>query len=374
MGNSMRIAVDLLWVKHGLVGGIETYILNLLEGLCEIDHTNSYVLIVSEDNEKIFEKFSDFPNFCIHKCNVLSTHVLSTILWENLHLDKIVSSLKADFCFVPYYRKPCFRTKNKYLIVLHDLQALHFPQYFSKAKYLWLKNYWGLCLHTAKHIIAISKFVKEDIVSSYKIDDKKVSVIYNPILTTRERNNKETLNKYDLVDNGYFYTISSLLKHKNLITILKAISILKKKGLKPKLVITGIKGNSVNEISNFIVDNDLTKNCIYTGYISDEEKFDLLRGCKTFLFPSIFEGFGMPPIESLMVGKQVITTKCTCIPEVTENKAIYVDDPSDSNEWAVKMQEDYTIAPNTVRMMREKYSPIKIAADYVSVFKFMFHK
>lgn len=75
-----------------------------------------------------------------------------------------------------------------------------------------------------------------------------------------------------------------------------------------------------------------------------------------------------------MVGKQVITTKCTCIPEVTENKAIYVDDPSDSNEWAVKMQEDYTIDSNTVRMMREKYSPIKIAADYVSVFELMFNK
>lgn len=149
---------------------------------------------------------------------------------------------------------------------------------------------------------------------------------------------------------------------------------MKEKGLGPKLVITGIKGNSANEISNFIVDNDLTKNCIYTGYITDEEKFDLLRGCKTFLFPSIFEGFGMPPIESLMVGKQVITTKCTCIPEVTENKAIYVDDPSDSNEWAVKMQEDYTIDSNTVRMMREKYSPIKIAADYVSVFELMFNK
>lgn len=369
----MKIAVDLLWVKHGLVGGIETYVLNLLEGISKIDSSNRYVLIVSEDNRNVFERFSDVLNFEMYECKVLSTHVLNTIFWENLHLDKIVSSLNADFCFVPYYRKPCFRTKNKYLIVLHDLQALHFPQYFSKTKYLWLRTYWGLCLRSAKQVVAISKFVKDDIVSSYKIDENKVSVIYNPILATKERDNYQTLKKFDLVDNGYFYTISSLLKHKNLITILKAIKLLKDKGLNPILVITGIKGNSANEISSFITDNGLKDNCIYTGYITDEEKFNLLRGCKTFLFPSIFEGFGMPPIESMIVGKQVITTKCTCIPEVTENKAIYVDNPLDANEWAEKMQKDYFIDSNTVEMMREKYSPFKIAENYVSLFEHVFH-
>lgn len=369
----MIIAIDLLWVKHGLVGGIESYILNLLEGLKKIDCENKYILLVSEDNKKVFERFSDVSSFTLHECKVLSTHVLKTIIWENLHLDNIVSSLQADFCFVPYYRKPCFRTKNKYLIVLHDLQALHFPQYFSKAKYLWLKNYWGLCLRSAKHIVAISNFVKEDIVSSYKIDSRKVSVIYNPILITKEHDNKYTLKKYGLVDNGYFYTISSLLKHKNLITVLKAIKILKEKGTNPILVITGIKGNSSNEISTYIDNNNLTQNCIYTGYISDEEKFDLLRSCKTFLFPSIFEGFGMPPIESMMVGKQVITTKCTCIPEVTENKAIYVDNPTDAIEWADKMQKEYILAPNIIRMMRETYSPIKIAENYVSIFDSVFN-
>lgn len=188
-----KIAIDLLWVKHGKVGGIETYVINLLNGISTIDNHNQYILIVSNDNYKVFQDFERYDNFRVIKCNVVSEKVLKTVIWENLHLDKIVSSLKADFCFVPYYRKPCLSTKNKYLIVLHDLQALHFPQYFSKAKYLWLKNYWGVCLHTAKHIIAISKFVKEDIVSSYKIDGKKVSVIYNPILITQKRDNKETL-------------------------------------------------------------------------------------------------------------------------------------------------------------------------------------
>lgn len=370
MKNKMKIAVDLLWVKHGLVGGIETYVLNLLDGISQADHLNNYILIVSKDNKHIFERFCSSGNFSLHICNeVISTNVLKTVLWENIHLDKIVSMLNADFCFVPYYRKPCLNARNKYVIVLHDMQSLHFPEYFSKAKCLWLKFYWKLSLNSATRIVAISKFVKLDIMKWYNISDEKIDVVYNPIVISPFRDYRCTLSKYNLEENRYFYTISSLLKHKNLITILKAILLLKNEGKEVRLVITGIKGSSTNEVSDFISNNNLQSNCVYTGYISDEEKFDLLRGCRLFLFPSIFEGFGMPPIESLLVGKQVITTKCTCIPEVTENMAIYVNNPFDYYEWANKMRQSYEpVRQDIINRLRTKYSPFVIAKKYIEIF------
>lgn len=366
----MKIAVDLLWVKHGRVGGIESYVLNLLNGLRRIDHDNEYILIVSNDNEHVFEEYTKFDNFSLYRCNVQSMKVMKTVIWENLHLDNVVTKLHADFCFVPYYRKPCLKAKNRYIIVLHDMQSLHFPEYFPKWKCLWLKFYWRLSLHSANQIIAISKFIKKDIMDWYNVDYNKISVIYNPILVTPERDKTTTLTKYRLTENGYFYTISSLLKHKNLITILKAIKILKEKGESPHLVITGVKGSFTNEVSYFIKDNNLQDNCIYTGYITDEEKFDLLRGCKLFLFPSVFEGFGMPPIESMLVGKNVITTRCASIPEVTEDKAIYVEDPFDANEWADKMGQKFPPISEEIKThMHNKYTPTSVAKQYLDLFE-----
>lgn len=368
-----NIAVDLLWVKHGKVGGIETYVLNLLDGISKIDKNNNYILIVSKDNRFVFDKYSSFPNFTLHECNVNSDNVIKTILWENLHLDRIVRKCNSDICFVPYYRKPCLRSTNKYIIVLHDLQALHFPYYFSKLKYQWLKNYWRLCLNSATHIVAISKFVKDDIIRSYSIPQEKISVIYNPVLVYGGDNATQTLQKFGLEENKYLYTISSLHKHKNLLTILKSLLYLRKKGIDLKLVITGVKGSSVNELTNFIKINKLGDNCIYTGYISDKEKFDLLKSCRIFLFPSVFEGFGMPPIESLLVGKKVITTRCTCIPEITCDKAIYVENPYDYKEWAQKIIDSVNYTPldsSSLEMLREKYSPINIAKQYIDLIEY----
>lgn len=365
-----KIAIDLLWVKHGKVGGIETYVINLLNGISTIDNHNQYILIVSNDNYKVFQDFERYDNFRVIKCNVVSEKVLKTVIWENLHLDDLVTELNADFCFVPYYRMPILKSKNKYLITVHDLQALHFPEYFSRGKNLWLRFYWSKVMPSADHIVAISNFVKKDIEMHYKIGVDKTSVIYNPILIKKKRDISPTLQRNNLREGEYYYTISSLLKHKNLITILKALVILKNKGYSPKLVITGIKGSAESDITTFIHDNALADNCIYTGYITDEEKFDLIRGCRKFLFPSIFEGFGMPPIEAMLCGKQVITTNCTCIPEVTMNKAIYVTNPFDAEEWAMKMNENNHVAVDTQSLI-EEYSPENIAKKYIALFESM---
>lgn len=366
----MRIAVDLLWVKHKAIGGVESYVRNLLDGLLEQNEEIQLVLLTTLDNHESFSHYGKHKNVAIIQCPVYAQHLFKTVLWENFKLDKFVSKLNVDFCFVPYYRKPITKCKNDYLIVLHDLQALHFPEYFSKAKYLWLKYYWKYCLESATHIVAISQFVRTDIIQQYLIPADKISVIYNPVKGDDVFCDfKELKEKYQIEEKSFYYTISSLLKHKNLMTILKVMKEIKEKGLPlcRKLLISGISGKDAQPLQDYIIENGLQENCIYTGFVSDRERNTLVKNARLFLFPSVFEGFGMPPIEALKLGTNVVTTQMASIPEVTKGNAVYVADPFNVNEWIQTMLsvQNVSIAPHDF----SEYNIDVIAKDYFNVFK-----
>ena len=367
----MKIAIDLLWVKPNKSGGIESYIKNLLQGFIAVNIEHKIILILSNDNIDSFQNLLKFENFSYHLCPINSCNVKQTILWENFKLDKLISKLNVDFCFVPFYRKPLFTKKNnKYIVTIHDLQALHFPEYFSFLKLLWLKFAWRQSVKSAYHIIAISEFVKKDIITRFKCNSNKITTIYNPILCYNEFASFQELSlKYEIKTKDYYYTISSLLKHKNLITILKLIKKIKddaNSSLPNKLVISGIKGNEESTLKEYIKENNIEDNCIFTGYISEGDKNTLIKNSRLFLFPSIFEGFGMPIIESIKLGTNVVTTKLASIPEVSKGLCTYVNDPFDIEEWfkALEIAEEIN-----VNYTFPEYNIDTIALEYIKMFE-----
>lgn len=371
----MLIGIDLIWVKVGRDGGIESFVRNLLQGF-ELTRNNqtSFLLFTSKDNYDSFNNYMGKKGFSLIKCDCYSYKIGQRLFYQNTKFLRLLRSKNIDILFTPHYCCPLIKIKGiKYISVIHDLQAYHYPQYFSRMKYLWLKYAWKRIIKVSDKIVAISQYVKKDIIDCYGVNANKIDVIYNPIVVNQGLLDfSEVRQKYGIEKEKYYYTVSSMLPHKNLSTLLKVMEIINQnKPLLPqKLVISGVSGSLLETTKNFIKIHGLQNNCIIIGFISNEERNTLLKNSFIFLFPSIFEGFGMPIIESMLFGKNVITTKSTCIPEVSKNKAIYVVDPYSVDEWIEKL--DFLNNNDEYRHIRISFPEYNLkysANKYLDLFK-----
>ena len=368
----MRIAISLLSIKHKVTGGIESFTRNLLDGLVKSLDANQYVLLCSRDNIDSFRMYEQSPNIDLVECPVESINVGRAILYECTKLDRKVTEIGADFCFVPNARIPMLWHKNRYLIVMHDVKVFSFPSVWSSAKSLMLKLSLRMYARNADEIIAISNFVKHDIIKYLGVEDNRITVIYNPIPQPSEFTDFTILSeKYGIEKEQYFYSVATCLEHKNLLTLLEVMNYAIENnvhGIPQKLVISGATYNNdyTLRVNNFIRDHHLESNCIFTGFISNSERNTLIRDSASFLFPSTFEGFGMPVIEAMQIGTPVVTTRCTSIPEVSKNKANYVNNPYDVLNWVEVIQS--AMLKGRIKYYFEEYSEDNVTKEYVDLF------
>lgn len=345
----MLIAIYLGWIRHNACGGVESFTRNLLDGFTSIKDDTRYVLICSSDNASSFEHYATDNRFRVVNTGIATSNLKKTLLFEALKLDKLVSRIGANICFVPSYRVPMLNVNNKYVAVIHDLQVYHYPENFGLLRRTWLRiGAWRAVKNSSK-IVAISDFVGRDIMSKLNCSPSKISVILNPILPNIEEEDfNKTSKELKIEKEKYHYTISALAKNKNLITLLRLMKLIidtQPKGISNKLVISGIglRQKDADNIDSkplfdYIENNHLQEHIIFTGFVTNERRNSLIKNSQFFLFPSVFEGFGMPVIEAMELGGRVITTSSTSIPEVTENKAVYIDDYYDENKWLDTMK------------------------------------
>lgn len=365
-----KIAIDLLWLRPGKVGGTEFYIRNLLDGFRKLEENFDFTLLVSLDNVDTFRHYEEDGRFHLLTAGIKSANIAKRIIWQNLFQNRLLRRHGFRKCFEPVYCKPWLNGGIQYTCVIFDLQAIHYPEYHPFHEVAYSRLCWRMDALNAARILTTSDWVRKDIEKHYHRTD--IDVIYVPVMVKEnEVVDFEILQKrYHIERKCFFYTVSQVIPHKNLKTLIAVMDRLvhsgeKSYGLPKKLVITGINGNAAEELKQQIKDKDLQNFIILTGFISNEERNTLYQNCHTFLFPSVFEGFGIPPIEAMLFKARVITTKCTSIPEVTQGKAVYVENPYDAAEWIEKILEESV--PEVMDF--SVYDPEKISKEYLCFLK-----
>lgn len=209
------------------------------------------------------------------------------------------------------------------LVFLHDIYFEFFPEDFvnirDKIGRLYYRRQYRLIAKKAKKIITVSYFSRNQIIDNFKTDPAKISVIYNGADHIKSINEDNTVfNDFPvLAEKPFYFSLGSLSKRKNLKWIIEYAS-------KHTDQLFAISGTSLSTLKNKI-DNAIPSNVLFLGYLKDSQVKALMTKCKAFLFPSYYEGFGIPPLEALACGAPVIVSNAASLPEIYGASALYID-------------------------------------------------
>ena len=253
----------------------------------------------------------------------------------------------------PHYNVPLFYG-GEYVVTVHDLTHVLFPEFMgSKAKVVYAKRLMSHALKSAKHVFTVSENSKRDIMSFFGIPAEKISITYNAIDNDfRPKTEQETaylFGRFDIPeDKKLILYVGNLKPHKNLGTLLKALKILNREDV--ALILVGKAFKSL-ELETQEADLGLAGKVIHTGVVSKQELVDLYNLADVFVFPSLYEGFGIPPLEAMACGTPVVAADNSSIPEVVGDAALLVDgkDEKQIAEAINKVLEEKKLAEKLVQ-------------------------
>ena len=334
----MKIGLDATVFANGQYTGIPKSVYEIIKYWKDNYPEHEYYLISSvpvvldfdlPDNFHVVR--TTFKNFVIRKLTRLGK------LYDLFVLPYIINKLGLDVYWGTNYVLPVFKNKNtKYIVTIYDLALFKINNISQNATKIKQKLLIKPTLNNADKIVAISEATKKDIIELFDIDNNKIEVSYcgkDEDVIQKNNIDKKDVNPKLIFDEDYYLFISTIEPRKNIITIVKAFDdYIDKTNKNTKLVLAGKIGWKCEDILKTI-DNAIHKDqIIMPGYISDNDKQYLLSNAKAFLYPSIYEGFGLPILEAFNYGLPVITANNSSLPEVGGDAAFYLQNTYDYKE------------------------------------------
>jgi glycosyltransferase involved in cell wall biosynthesis len=296
----VHIGVNALYLIPGGVGGTEIYLRSLLGALAEIDGENRYTVFTNRETGA--ELAPARGNFEHAPQGVSGANRPARILFEQFRLPGVAARLGVDVLFNPGFTAPIAgRCPN--VTVFHDLQHKRHPEHFRWFDLpAWRFLLWA-AVRRSRRLIAVSSATAEDLVRFYSVERGRIAVIPHGVDETffriaSERGRTEPM----------LLCVSTLHPHKNLDTLLRAFALFVRENAGFRLTIAGLRGFYAEELERLRGELGLTEAVRFTGWIPREELYGLFRRAAAFVYPSCFEGFGMPILEALAAG---IPTACS---------------------------------------------------------------
>ena len=324
----MRIGVNALYLIPGGVGGTEIYLRSLLAALAEIDSANQYFIFTNRETGG--DLAPPQPNFIHVPQAVRARNRPARILWEQTALPLAVARLRLDVLYNPGFTAPLFCGCPQ-VTVFHDLQHKRHPQYFR-----WFDlPFWNFFLYwsaiVSRVVIAVSSATRDDLLRWYRLPPSKLLTIPSGVdphfFSLAARRDVEP----------FLLAVSTLHPHKNLDGLLRAFAIFRESHPQYRLIVSGIHGFYSPQLHALRESLQLAGSVEFPGWIPRADLYDLYRRAAAFLYPSLFEGFGLPVLEALAAG---VPTACSSIEPLNEiaGDAALKFDPRDPIAIAAAMR------------------------------------
>ncbi|HBI17263.1 MAG TPA: hypothetical protein DDY52_03925 [Candidatus Moranbacteria bacterium] len=324
--------------------GMGEVTLNYLRALGDKNKNDEFVLYLEEDLildlPKNFTKKVFLPSY-------KRDDLVRKIIWEKFLLPK---RIKEDGCesLISLYQCPTILSEEiNHTMVVHDIIPELFPEYVNN----WRKKYyWSLtkkAIKKASRIVAVSQNTKDDLIKYFKIEENKIVVKYIDVDAIYKKevtdfDSQAVLKKYELTP-GYIYSGGGLDKRKNIDTLIYAYKLLldKNKNI-PDLVISGKLmpqlAPLIIDVEKIVKELEIQDKVKILGFVSQENLPAIYKNASVFVYPSLYEGFGLPLLEAMNVGVPIVTSSNSSLDEVIGDSAVFFD-PNNKEDVANKIEE-----------------------------------
>ncbi|MCX6624392.1 MAG: glycosyltransferase family 1 protein [Acidobacteria bacterium] len=300
----LRIGVNALYLIPGSVGGTEIYLRSLLAPLASLDTVNEYFVFVNSESDRSLVPAA--PNFHLLRQPVAGRIRPARLLWEQLGLPCSALRHRLDVMFNPGITAP-LASPVPSVTVFHDLQHKRYPQHFRWFDLpVWRLMLWASA-HRSRHLLTPSEATRQDLLRYYSLPEERISTVPHGV---DERFFTLGRERHPASIQPLLLCVSTLHPHKNIERLVRVFARFRAAHPDYHLVLAGLRGFHAAPVERLVESLRLSDVVRITGWIPREELYELYRAARGFLYPSTFEGFGMPVLESLAAA---IPTACSAI-------------------------------------------------------------
>jgi glycosyltransferase involved in cell wall biosynthesis len=365
-----RIGIDARF--YGPLGkGLGRYIQEVTDNILEMDKENQYIIFLNKDN---------YDELSANKKNV--EKVLVDVRWytlkEQLIMPFLIWKKKLDLIHFPHFNVPIF-VPTKFVVTIHDLILTKFPTprattlgpVLYKLKNAAYKIIIHAAIKRAKKIFAVSEFTKKDIIEQFRAPSDKIKVTYEGVADTIKEekrrdfhtnefysDDRKTLLSYNIKKKFFLY-VGNAYPHKNLERLLEVFSRFRRQYSNIQLILVGKDDYFYKRLKEKAKKNDLwmekegSNPVVFAGYVKDEDLRVLYRNALAYVFPSCYEGFGLPPLEAMANNCLVLSSNRASMPEVLGEAAIYFD-PEKEEDIIDKLKQAIHLDIDTAKELKRR--------------------
>lgn len=362
----MKIGIDATVLTRELTG-VGIYTARLIKALCEAIDEEQILLFAHKD---LVPEIPEGDNLTIIKQYAPNFHIfLQTIL------PFLINKRDVDVFHGPNFYLPLLGNTPK-VVTIHDLSAQLFPDQHS-LKHRLSQKMLKPSLKAADKVIAVSKSTSRDLVEHGYAERAKIEVVHNgvdPEYTPQRKGKVESIKEKYALPDRFILFVGTLEPRKNVISLIEAFRELVSEGREMKLVLAGGKGWGYKEIYRRVEDLDLEERVIFTGYVPSDDLPALYSAAEIFCYPSLYEGFGLPPLEAARCKTPVVTSRRSSLPEIIGDGGLLVD-PSQPTEIAqalLRILEDHGLRKELVekgKRRAEQFTWKRCARKTLEIYK-----